>query len=284
MICFPNAKINLGLNITEKRSDGFHNIETVFYPIGWNDALEVIVQNPTSVLDSARTDNKLHQEFNLHLSGLAIAGNIEDNLLYKAYQIIKQTKALPHVDVYLHKTLPMGAGLGGGSADAAFFINLLNNQFQLNFTEIELIDIARQLGSDCAFFIKNTPVYATQKGDVFTDIKLDLSDLYIAIIYPNVHSNTKEAYSLVKAQQPSKSLLDVIQQPIATWKTDLVNDFEKSIFSLYPIVEKTKHDLYELGAVYACMSGSGSAVFGLFEKEPDIKHLAQFPHWAGKMK
>jgi 4-diphosphocytidyl-2-C-methyl-D-erythritol kinase len=272
MICFPNAKINLGLNITEKRSDGFHNIETVFYPIGWNDALEVIVNTNSQ------------QEFNLHLSGLAIAGNIEDNLLYKAYQIIKQTKALPHVDVYLHKTLPMGAGLGGGSADAAFFINLLNDQFQLHFTEIERIDIARQLGSDCAFFIKNTPVYATQKGDVFTDIKLDLSDLYIAIIYPNVHSNTKEAYSLVKPQQPNKSLLDVIQQPIATWKTDLVNDFEKSIFSLYPIVEKTKHDLYELGAVYACMSGSGSAVFGLFEKEPDIKHLAQFPHWIGNMK
>jgi 4-diphosphocytidyl-2-C-methyl-D-erythritol kinase len=284
MICFPNAKINLGLNITEKRSDGFHNIETIFYPIGWNDALEVIVQNPTSVLDSARTDNKLKQEFNLHLSGLAITGNIEDNLLYKAYQIIKQTKALPRVDVYLHKTLPMGAGLGGGSADAAFFINLLNEQFQLNFTEIERIDIARQLGSDCAFFIKNTPVYATQKGDVFTDIKLNLSDLYIAIIYPNVHSNTKEAYSLVKPQQPSKSLLDVIQQPIATWKTDLVNDFEKSIFSLYPIVEKTKNELYDLGAVYACMSGSGSAVFGLFEKEPDIKHLTQFPHWIGKMK
>lgn len=272
MICFPNAKINLGLNITEKREDGFHNIETVFYPIGWNDALEII-ENKSST-----------QEFNLHLSGLAITGNIEDNLLYKAYQIIKQTKTLPHVDVYLHKTLPMGAGLGGGSADAAFFINLLNEQFQLNFTEAERIDIARQLGSDCAFFIKNTPVYATQKGDVFSDIKLDLSHLYIAIIYPNVHSNTKEAYSLVKPQQAAKSLLEIIKQPISTWKTELVNDFEKSIFSLYPIVEKTKHDLYELGAVYACMSGSGSAVFGLFEKEPGIKHLAQFPHWIGKMK
>ena len=241
MICFPNAKINLGLNITEKRSDGFHNIETIFYPVGWNDALEVIVNKESQ------------KEFNLHLSGLAIAGNIEDNLLYKAYQIIKQTKTLPHINVYLHKTLPMGAGLGGGSADAAFFI-------------------------------KNTPVYASQKGDVFTDIKLDLSHLFIAIVYPNVHSNTKEAYSLVKPQQPIKSLLEIIQQPISTWKTDLINDFEKSIFSLYPIVEKTKKDLYELGAQYACMSGSGSAVFGLFEKEPDIKHLAQLPHWVGKMK
>ena len=272
MICFPNAKINLGLNITEKRADGFHSIETVFYPIGWNDALEII-ENTSST-----------QEFNLHLSGLSISGNKEDNLLYKAYQIIKQTKIAPAIDVYLHKTLPMGAGLGGGSADAAFFINLLNEQFTLDFTKTERIDIARQLGSDCAFFIKNAPVYATQKGDVFTDIKLDLGHLYIAVIYPNVHSNTKEAYSLVKPQQPTKSILEIIKQPISTWKTDLINDFETSIFSLYPIVEKTKIDLYELGAVYACMSGSGSAVFGLFEKEPDIKHLSQSPHWVGKMK
>ena len=272
MICFPNAKINLGLNITEKRADGFHNIETIFYPIGWNDALEII-ENKSST-----------QEFNLQLSGLTISGNLEDNILYKAYQIIKQTKTLPHIDVYLYKALPMGAGLGGGSADAAFFINLLNEQYQLNFLESERFDIARQLGSDCAFFIKNTPVYATQKGDAFNDIKLDLSHLYIAIVYPNAHSNTKEAYSLVKPQQPNKPLFEIIQQPISTWKTDLVNDFEKSIFNLHPIVEKTKHDLYGLGSLYACMSGSGSAVFGLFEKEPDIKHLTQFPHWIGKMR
>lgn len=272
MICFPNAKINLGLNITEKRSDGFHNIETIFYPVGWNDALEVIVAK-----------DSVH-DFHLHLSGLPISGNLEDNLLYKAYQLIKQSKPLPAINVYLHKTLPMGAGLGGGSADAAFFINLLNEQFKLNLSETERIEIAKQLGSDCAFFIKNTPVFASQKGDVFTDIDLNLSHLYIAIIYPNVHSNTKEAYSLVKPQQPTKSLLDIIKQPVSTWKTELENDFETSIFNLYPIVEKTKNDLYELGAVYACMSGSGSAVFGLFEKEPDIKHLNQFPYWIGKMK
>jgi 4-diphosphocytidyl-2-C-methyl-D-erythritol kinase len=270
MICFPNAKINLGLNITEKRPDGFHNIETIFYPIGWNDALEVIVNQESE------------QDFNLHLSGLSISGSIEDNLLYKAYKIIQQSKTLPAIDVYLHKTLPMGAGLGGGSADAAFFINLLNEQFQLNFTETERVDIARQLGSDCAFFIKNTPVYATQKGDVFGDIKLDLSHLYIAIVYPNVHSNTNEAYSLVKPQTSTKSILEIINQPINSWKTELINDFEKSIFDLYPIVEKTKDELYELGAAYACMSGSGSAVFGLFETEPTLN--TAFPYWVGKMK
>lgn len=278
MICFPNAKINLGLHITEKRSDGFHNIETIFYPVGWNDALEVIAVNPNDINANSK------QEFNLFLSGLPIIGNLEDNLLYKAYLIIKQTKSLPNIDVYLHKTLPMGAGLGGGSADAAFFINLLNEQFELHLTETNRVDIAKLLGSDCAFFIKNKPVFATQKGDVFSDINLNLSHLYIAVIYPNVHSNTKEAYSLVKPKQPNISLLKVIKQPISTWKTDLVNDFEKSIFSLYPIVEKTKHDLYDLGAVYACMSGSGSAVFGIFEKEPEIKHLSQYPHWIGKMK
>jgi 4-diphosphocytidyl-2-C-methyl-D-erythritol kinase len=278
MICFPNAKINLGLNITKKREDGFHNIETIFYPVGWNDALEVLSVDPSTPLRVTK------EEFNLHLSGLAISGNLEDNLLYKACQLIKQTKTLPAIDVYLHKTLPMGAGLGGGSADAAFFINLLNEQFALNFSETERIDIAKQLGSDCAFFIKNKPVFASQKGDVFTDIELDLSHFYIAIVYPNVHSNTKEAYSLVKPQQPNKSLLDVIKQPISTWKIDLINDFEKSIFNLYPIVEKTKNDLYNLGAVYACMSGSGSAVFGLFETEPNIKQLSQLPHWVGRMK
>ncbi|MBI3520679.1 MAG: 4-(cytidine 5'-diphospho)-2-C-methyl-D-erythritol kinase [Bacteroidetes bacterium] len=292
MICFPNAKINLGLNITQKREDGFHNIETVFYPVGWNDALEVVpaehrvLDSPPVVGRGALTDmsGPSAKEFSLHLSGLSISGNTEDNLLYKAYQLLKQHKALPAINVYLHKALPMGAGLGGGSADAAFFINLLNDQFQLHLPESARMDIAKQLGSDCAFFIKNKPVYASQKGDVFTDIVLDLSHLYIALIYPNVHSNTKEAYSLVKPHQPARSLLDVIRQPIHTWKTDMVNDFEPSIFSKYPVVQTIKHQLYDLGAAYACMSGSGSAVFGLFEHEPDIKQLSQFPHWVGKMK
>lgn len=277
MICFPNAKINLGLSITEKRADGFHNIETVFYPIGWNEALEVV-----SVRAQSRTETS--KEFNLHLSGIPISGNTEDNLLYKAYRIIKQTKALPPIDVYLHKTLPMGAGLGGGSADAAFFINLLNEQFALQLSETERIDIAKQLGSDCAFFIKNIPVFAYEKGDVFKDIHLDLSQYYIAIIYPNVHSNTKEAYSLVKPCRPNKSILEIIKQPIASWKQDLLNDFEISIFDKYPVVEKTKNDFYDLGALYASMSGSGSAVFGIFEKTPDLKHLSQFSHWVGRMR
>lgn len=270
MICFPNAKINLGLNITEKRADGFHNIETVFYPVAWSEALEVVESNQTN-------------DFNLHLSGIPISGNLEDNLLYKAYHLVKQHHHVPGIEVYLHKALPMGAGLGGGSADAAFFINLLNEQFQLNLTEELRVSIARQLGSDCAFFIKNKPVFAIEKGDVFHDIMIDLSRYFIALVYPNVHSNTMEAYSLVKPSKPQKSITQILQQPIETWKEELTNDFELSIFSKYPIVKEVKQSLYDCGAVYACMSGSGSAVFGIFKNEPKIGDLQKFPHWIGKM-
>lgn len=271
MICFPNAKINLGLSIIEKRPDGFHNIESVFYPIAWNDALEVI-ESPEA-----------HTDFQLHLSGLPVPGTVEDNLLYKAYALIKEKRSLPKLSVYLHKSLPMGAGLGGGSADCAFLINQLNIQFGLGLSEDERLDLARPLGSDCAFFIKNKPVYAYEKGDVFKDLRLDLSAYSIAVIFPNVHSNTKEAYSLVKPAKPISSLLETLQQPVHAWKDKLVNDFEASIFAKYPVVEKTKQDLYKSGAIYASMSGSGSAVFGLFEHTPQIGSLVSFPHWVGKM-
>lgn len=271
MICFPNAKINLGLYITEKRVDGFHNISSVFYPIGWNDALEVI-ENPGEP-----------EDFRLVLSGIPIAGKPEDNLLYKAYHLMKERYSLPKITVYLHKALPMGAGLGGGSSDCAFFINQLNTQFSLGLSEEERLNIARPLGSDCAFFIKNKAVYAWEKGDVFREIELDLSSYYIAVVFPNVHSNTKEAYSLVRPALPATELLETIRQPVSSWKNNLCNDFEASVFAKYPVVEKTKHDLYEAGAIYASMSGSGSAVFGLFEQLPQIGNLSAFPHWVGKM-
>lgn len=271
MICFPNAKINLGLRVTEKRPDGFHNLETVFYPIGWSDALEVIEVH------------KNKPEFKLMLSGFPIGGTTEDNVLYKAYQLIKQHKPLPSIEVYLHKALPMGAGLGGGSADAAFFINALNDQFSLSLTEDQRVDLARQLGSDCAFFIKNRPVFAYQKGDVFKDVSLDLSAYYIAVVYPNMYSSTPEAYRLVKPLMPETSILQIIQQPIRTWKAELINDFEASIFSQYPIVSTLKEKLYHAGALYAAMSGSGSAVFGIFEHPPEIGPLCHYPHWLGKL-
>lgn len=271
MICFPNAKINLGLYITEKRPDGFHNIQSVFYPVAWNDALEII-ETPDAP-----------EDFSLRLSGLPISGTVADNLLYKAYALMKEIGTLPKITVYLHKALPMGAGLGGGSSDCAFFINLLNTQFNLNLSEKQRLDIARPLGSDCAFFIKNKPIYAYEKGDVFKDIELDLSRYYIALVFPDVHSNTKEAYSLVTPQQPHTNLLEIIRQPVGTWKTILVNDFERSIFAKYPSVERTKQALYDAGALYASMSGSGSAVFGIFENRPQVGGLASFPHWIGRL-
>ncbi|MBS1634398.1 MAG: 4-(cytidine 5'-diphospho)-2-C-methyl-D-erythritol kinase [Bacteroidetes bacterium] len=269
MISFPNAKINLGLHITEKRPDGFHNIETVFYPTGWCDVLELI-ENRTGA-----------RAFNLHLSGLPIAGDLHDNLLYKAYQLISRSHLLPNIDVYLHKVIPMGAGLGGGSADAAFFINLLDQAFELGLTEDFRIEIARQLGSDCAFFIKNKPLYAREKGDVFEPVNINLAGYYLAIVYANVHSNTKEAYSLVKpmASTPLKNLIE--QTPVKDWRSVLKNDFEISIFSKYPQVQALRDSLYNNGALYACMSGSGSAVFGLFDKEPVLSEWADYPHWVG---
>lgn len=268
MIVFPNAKINLGLHITGKRPDGFHNIETVFYPIGWHDVLEV-VENRQST-----------KAFELHTSGIPIAGPLEDNLLYKAYQLINQTHLLPNISVYLHKVIPMGAGLGGGSADAAFFINLLDELFHLQLSEDFRLNLARQLGSDCAFFIRNTPVYATEKGDAFSPIAIDLSGYHIAVIWPGVHSNTKEAYSLVKPQ-PTTPLSELLHNTAPKdWKAFLKNDFEPSIFSKYPVVQSVKQTLYDQGALYACMSGSGSAVFGIFENEPKLGELEQYPHWS----
>lgn len=270
MICFPNAKINLGLNIIEKRSDGFHNIETVFYPVGWSDVLEIT--------ESSSTDS-----FSLFLSGLQIQGELTDNLLYKAYHLIRQQKQLPSVNVYLHKAIPIGAGLGGGSSDAAFFINLMNEQFDLGLSLNQRLDIARQLGSDCAFFIMNKAVLAKEKGDVFEPVNLDLSAYYIALVYPNVHSNTKEAYSLVKPHTPSRPLSEIIELPVDHWKDVMANDFEVSIFHKYPVVQSVKEELYKHGALYAAMSGSGSAVFGIFSHEPQLSKLTHYPHWVGKM-
>lgn len=256
MIDFPNCKINLGLNITQKRPDGFHNIETVFYPVKWTDALEVIEGGT--------------KPFELIASGLKIGGNIEENIIFKAYKLLSENSILPNIKVYLHKVLPMGAGLGGGSADAAFFLKMANKKLKLNLSTEKLTDLARKLGSDCAFFIQNTPVFAKGKGDEFESYNLDLSQYHILVVYPGINSNTKEAYEGVVPAQPQKSVKEILNQPINTWKDFLVNDFEKSIFKKYPEIEKLKQQLYDNGAVYASLSGSGSAVFGIFKEKPEI--------------
>ncbi|MFM2049113.1 MAG: hypothetical protein RI955_1661 [Bacteroidota bacterium] len=251
MVIFPNAKVNFGLNIISKRADGFHNIQSVFVPVKVEDALEFI---PANALQFST-------------SGLPIPGNTNDNLILKAYHLIKSSYNIPFLKIHLHKVIPMGAGLGGGSADAAFFIKSVNNYFELKMTADEMLQIASSLGSDCAFFITNEILYATEKGEILEPFTLDLSGYKICIIHPEIHVNTAWAYSKIKPLTPNKSIKEILKQPIETWKNELINDFEKPVFDNHPEIESLKNDLYKQGAIYASMSGSGSAVFGIFKNE-----------------
>jgi 4-diphosphocytidyl-2-C-methyl-D-erythritol kinase len=259
MLVFPNCKINLGLQVLKKRPDGYHTIETVFYPVSWCDALEII-------------ENKQSSDFfRFTYSGLKIEGKQENNLIFKAWKIITEQKKIPPIQVHLHKNIPMGAGLGGGSSDAAYFINALNEKFSLNFTTSERLTLASELGSDCAFFIENKPVLARGKGNEFSDNGVNLSDYYILVVYPNVHSNTKQAYEGLTPKEPVNYLEFIFKNyPLNEWKHVLINDFEISIFKKYPQIKLLKEELYAQGASYASLSGSGSAVFGVFGKEPKL--------------
>lgn len=251
MISFPNAKINLGLNIVSKREDGYHNIESCFYSIPWFDSLEVI--------EAA--------SFAFHSYGLDIPGDSESNLCVKAYELIKKDHDIPPVEIHLLKTIPMGAGLGGGSADGAFTLKMLNGLFDLNLTDSQLEAYSLKLGSDCPFFIKNLPAIAKGRGEQLGLIDLDLSGYHLAIHNPDIHISTKEAYAGVSPNTPDKGVSELIQTSINKWKDVLVNDFEASIFPNHSAIAQLKEDMYESGAIYASMTGSGSTVFGIF-KEP----------------
>lgn len=257
MITFPHAKINIGLQVTERRPDGYHNLDTVFYPIPLHDALEIIVA------EGADYDCRIH------LSGVNIEGDPDSNLVVRAYRLLAQDYPLPPVDIYLHKHIPTGAGLGGGSADASFMLRLLNEVFSLGVSTEQLEAYAAQLGADCPFFITGTPVYATGIGNEFHPITLDLSGMYIVVVKPDVFVSTKEAYSMVQPEKPAITLDKKIARPISEWRDTISNDFEKGIFALHPELETIKSKLYELGATYAAMSGSGAALFGLFTSEVD---------------
>ncbi len=253
MITFPNAKINLGLNITERRPDGYHNIETVFYPIPIHDALEIV-----------ESDN-----ISLTISGLKIDGNTEQNLIMKAYRLLASSFELPKVEINLLKKIPFGAGLGGGSSDAAFTIKMLNEKFKLNLTEETQKTFAAKLGADCAFFIANRPSYATGIGDKLNNINISLSNYYIYLIKPDIHISTSEAYSSVVPHKNNISLYDrILKTPITNWKNVIFNDFEESVFTKHREIKEVKELLYKQGALYASMSGSGSSVFGIFDKRP----------------
>jgi 4-diphosphocytidyl-2-C-methyl-D-erythritol kinase len=259
MIIFPNAKINIGLNITERRTDGYHNLETIFYPVKIHDALEVIEASQLS----------------FESSGLDIPGRLEDNLCIKGYHLLKKYHDIPPVKIHLAKHIPIGAGLGGGSADAAFFIRLMNDKFDLGLTIDQQLNYARQLGADCAFFIENKPVFAFDKGDEFEPIKLDLSDYEIALVMPPVHVSTSEAYGGVKPATVKESLLELIYRPITEWRSCIKNDFETNVFKNHVEIRGVKAALYEAGAIYAGMSGSGASVFGIFTQTPNLGELEQ---------
>ena len=257
MVLFPNCKINLGLNITEKRVDGYHSIETVFYPVELKDILEVVPINHSNYTES--------QPINFSTSGISIPGDSSNNLCLKALQLLKKDfSSIPSIQMHLHKIIPMGAGLGGGSADGAFTLKLLNEKYQLNLSQKQLIDYAAELGSDCPFFIINQPCYATGRGEILTPILLDLSAYKFVLVHPTIHINTKWAFEQLTPSKPTTSIKTIIDQPIETWKEQLVNDFEAPITKQYPIIQEIKNTLYQNGAIYASLTGSGSTVFGIF--------------------
>lgn len=256
MITFPNCKINIGLNIVGKRSDGYHNLETVFYPVELKDALEV-----------TQNGNIQDTKYLLYQHGNAIDCNPEKNLVVKAYMMLDEQFDLPPVNIHLLKHIPSGAGLGGGSSDAAFMLKLLNEMFKLKLSTSQLEQYAAKLGADCAFFIQNEPTFAEGIGEIFSPIDLSLKGYQIVIIKPNVFVSTKEAFAHIKPQEPSISIRDIITRPVAEWRNKLINDFEDSIFPRQPKIASIKDLLYEKGAEYASMSGSGSSVFGIFNPD-----------------
>ena len=267
MLSFPNCKINLGLNITSKRADGFHNIETVFYPVQLNDILEIVQAD----------------ELKFTSTGLPISGAEESNLCLKAYQLIKQDyPGIPPIHIHLHKVIPMGAGLGGGSSDGAFMLALLNNKFNLEITKEQLTNYALLLGSDCPFFIINKPSFATGRGEILTAIDIDLSNYKILLVNPNIHVSTKEAFAGLMPKLPVKTIADNIYEPVESWKDILTNDFENTLFKQHPDLKLIKEDLYKEGAVYASMTGTGSTLYGIFklDQKPNVSlFAAHFYHW-----
>ena len=262
MITFPCAKINLGLNIVSKRPDGYHNLETVFYPIPLTDALEIKYM-----------DEKFPSESpcDLKITGKDVDCNEEDNLVIKAYQLLAADFQLPRVHAHLVKRIPTQAGLGGGSSDAAYMIRLLDERFRLNIGIPEMERYAAKLGADCAFFITADPSYAEGIGDVLMPVDVPgagLGGYYLAVVKPSVAVSTRDAYAAIVPKTPSKCCRDIVRQPIETWKNELVNDFEAPIFAMHPELAAIKQSLYDAGAVYAAMSGSGSALFGIFREQP----------------
>lgn len=265
MIVFPNAKINLGLNIVERRSDGYHNLETLFYPIPLEDVLEVMTFD-----EAIDTPHPTDVDYTFQLHGIQVAGIPEDNLVVRAYRLMKEEFDIPPVHIYMYKHIPSGAGLGGGSADATFMLRLLRDKFDLPLTDDDLERRSVRLGADCPFFVRNTPSFATGIGDVFTPMpQVSLGGYTLILVKPDIFVSTRDAFSLVRPHRPHVAISDLVTLPISQWReAGLSNDFEESVFAIHPTLFDVKQRLYDLGALYASMSGSGSSLFGIFYKSP----------------
>lgn len=262
MLFFPNAKINLGLSILRKRPDGYHDIETVLYPIGLSDAIEF----------SPSMERSGQERISLSTSGFSLDDR-SANICIEAYNLLKSEHTIPDIQLHIHKNIPVGAGLGGGSSDAAFMLKALNEAFDLNLRSQNLKDYAVKLGSDCAFFIRNKPSIARDKGDTLYPVSIKLSHLNLVVIYPGFPVESKEAYSLCRPCEKHDSIETIIREPLKDWKNRLNNQFEEILFTRYPVLKEIKQNLYNHGAMYASMSGSGSAIFGLFRKEIKAKKV-----------
>lgn len=276
MTVFPNAKINLGLNIVARRSDGYHDLETVFYPVPLCDELKL----------SIRQMGDPHGEISFFAGGNPIEATKDDNLVVKAYRLLNEDYALPSLQVELSKRIPIGAGLGGGSADAAFMLNALNEIGSLSLNAEELEKYASQLGADCAFFIQNKPVLATGIGNEFHPLThFSLAGKYIVLVHPHLHISTKEAYAGVTPRSATDNLSLLLQAPIETWRERVKNDFEPSVFAQYPLIRQLKEEMYAQGAVFALMSGSGSTVYGIFHQLPQgiEEHFSLYFVYVGKL-
>ena len=254
MTDYPNAKINLGLNVLRKREDGFHDLETVFYPVSLTDVLEI--------LESPKSLNKIEP----HLTGIKIPGDIRENLVYRIIQDIQEEFKLPNIEFFLHKRIPLGAGLGGGSSDAATALTMINKIFSLGLSPDEMEVCIAKYGADCSFFIRNTPALAHGIGNELSPVNITLKGKILLLVKPQTFVSTKEAYACIKPQIPNKPLMEILYQDLKYWKSELHNDFEDTIFKTHPEISSIKETLYDMGATYASMSGSGSALFGIFEE------------------
>jgi len=257
MLAFANAKINLGLNVTQKRTDGYHNLETVFYPVKLYDVVEITDANKVTCL----------------IKGIDVPGHVEDNICIKAFNALQKDFGLPPQQITLLKNIPVGAGLGGGSSDAAHLVKLLNDKFSLGLTQVAMENYVKPLGADCSFFIKNEPAFASGIGDELSPIAIDLSNFFLVLIKPPVHVSTADAYAGIKPIIPSRSLKDLIHLPVKEWRSCLENDFETSVFSKYSEIEQVKSKLYQSGALFSLMSGSGSSVFAIFDQQVHLPEL-----------